>query len=232
MTLAPRETGHLLTRTLIVHTTYSRPPWPPDKRAAQDSSPEARTVPGQVVSCGNLIIIHGTRTCCTADSTSTSALLDAGTGTNAICFRRTRRDLDTVVEVFDHVAPLVCVPTEGDAPGVEARQLTACETRFTVPTPTPTLAVAARREGPGSDGEQTAEWKIYLPDGRTLQEVSVALAEYEGYGLSLTPMRSVCYARGDPGYDDGNHLEGEHTAVVCHPAGGDPSAGEIGRLML
>jgi hypothetical protein len=222
MTLAPRETGLLLTATVTEHVTSSRAPWPPDKRAAeQPPAFQPRSESGQVVSCGDLVIISATR----ADPTEATDLLgDDGDddAINAICFRRTRRDMEKVVEVSDPAVPIICLPTKLD------RQLTACETSFTLPTP----AVAGRIHiSTHSESRTEAEWNIYLPDGRSIQEVSDHLAQYKGYGLGLglglamTPVHSLCYG-------GLTHEDGKASAVVCRPADGDPFAYELGMLML
>jgi hypothetical protein len=231
ITLAARATGPTLWKTVAVTVTSSVP-------ANQLAGIMDTTLPGQVVSCGDLIVIHGTRTARGVDPT-TPALLDQDIGAwasgpiNAICFRRVRRDMDTVAEKSDDVLPILCVPMKRDTPDIAARQLTACETSFTIPTPT----IPARRAIPTPPEPESAEWNIYLPDGRSLHRISDELAEYEGYGLAMQPVSSLCYHNGpEAGLDDGATREdpstGSGISVVCHPAGADASAGEVGRLMI
>ncbi|OIW24751.1 hypothetical protein CONLIGDRAFT_105516 [Coniochaeta ligniaria NRRL 30616] len=249
ITLAARETGPASTRVVAVTVTAGVPPPEP---ARQPAWINPRTVPGQVVQCGDprfiglglgYTVIHGTRIPRAARASSPTDLAlperDVGgvvTGAfSAICFRRARRDTDTVADYSDDVVPILCLPSKRDTPALAARQrkLTDCGTSFTAPTP----AVAARTALPTVPEHDGAGWNVYLPDGRSVQEVADAFAEYGGYGLVMEPVDSVCYHRDrKDGPDDGTSDEDEsarvENSVVCHPAGADVSAGEIGGLMV
>lgn len=235
MTLA-QEMGPTLWKTVAV-TVTSRLPDRPGRRPGGN---EARSVPGQVVSCGNLVVVHGTRKARGVDPTAPGAAADQSFGAstlgaiNAICFRRVRRDIVAVVDESDDIVPIICVPTKRDAPDIAARQLTACETKFTIPTP---MAAARGVIPPPPTEPGSAMWNVYLPDGRSLQEVSNMFVGIGGYELAMTPINSLCYRNGskddlDDLAVDKEERDSSGISVLCHPADADASASEAGLLML
>lgn len=233
-----------VTVTVTVTTDYPHPGTEIDRRSINRRAIDRRqestnTVPGQVVSCGNLLVVHGTHKEDPARAVDHSTVAtplpplpepdhnhDAA-AINAICFRRTRRH-DTDAAASSHI---LCFRSDSRRPGgdLPARQLTACETSFSLPTPT-----AEERRRRDTTAPET-EWNLYLPDGRSLREISDKYAGHGVYDFGREPVESHCYfdESGDDGNDGKEGWDGS-VPVVCAPvaAGRDGAQREVGRLVF
>lgn len=236
-----------VTVTVTVTTDYPHPGTDIDlrRRTVDRRQESTNTVPGQVVSCGNLLVVHGTHTTDPARAVEHSTVaaplpplpepghnhdVARSAAINAMCFRRiARRDTTAATAASSHV---LCFRSDSSPPGAEVapRQLTACETSFSLPTPT-----AEERRRRRDTAAPETEWNLYLPDGRSLREISDKYAGHGVYDFAGEPVESYCYFdwSGDDGSDDKEGWDGS-VPVVCAPvaAGGDGAKREVGRLVF
>jgi hypothetical protein len=212
-----------------------------------------KKTPGQAITCGNIIVVHGTRTTSTTKPTvrplrpctkpgtvcrpKRNAAASLSEGIKSLCFRhKPRRDINAQqVEGPNPGWSVTCFPTpaDDDTP-LSARQITACDTRFPQPTPAAVAARAAFSAG----GPDPAEWDLALPDGVYLEDVSSDFAESEEFASVIEGIKSFCFrkVRRDEDEDDEEEEAVGTDAgilVICFPEEADSPHGElVGRLMV